>query len=157
MDSIWVNIFVLLCTTPTVFSLPQQPPPAAPSTSLSQDPVFAASASAALASASLAPYVAPKGNADIIEWGAYGDSFTAGIGSVGADDYIAGSDDCARYKSSYPSQMQTNTKWPGDANQRKLNFGACTGNKVDDMIKNQVRAYLIAFLVTWDTHSNFDQ
>ena len=98
-QSLPAGMVVLLVLASSTIALPQAPAPANPSRdpSVSQNPALVASASAAMVSAGLKPYVDPK-PADILEWTAVGDSFTAGVGSVGLADFIDSSNDCSRYK-----------------------------------------------------------
>lgn len=113
--------------------------PQAPADSVLQgDTSLIALISSAVSSASLKPYVTPLATDEIKEWDALGDSFTAGIGSNGLSDYIDGSNGCSRYKQAYPMQMNADTRWPGDPAARKLNFGACSGNKMQDLLDNQL-------------------
>jgi len=60
--------------------------------------ILVTSISSAVASASLKPYATPLASDEIKEWGAYGDSFTAGIGSNGLKDFDSHSQGCSRYK-----------------------------------------------------------
>ena len=90
---------LLLVAVQTTFALPQAPSAAAPSAAATStaDALLLASISSAVASASLKPYATPLAADEINEWGAYGDSFTAGIGSNGLGDYQPHSQDCSRY------------------------------------------------------------
>ena len=117
-----------------VFALPQGLLPR----DYQDDPALVASVSSAVSLAGLKPYATPLATDEIKEWGAYGDSFTAGIGSNGLKDYIDYSESCSRYKKAYPMQMNPDTRWPGNAADRKLNFGACTGNRMTNVRDNQV-------------------
>ena len=72
-------------------ALPQQPPPVDPEATLKT------SVAAAVSSAALKPYVTPLASTEILEVGAYGDSFTAGIGSNGPGDRDGYSQRCSRY------------------------------------------------------------
>jgi len=40
--------------------------------------------------------------------------------------------------SAYLMQMNANTKWPGSPGDRKLNFGACSGNLMQDVWHKQL-------------------
>lgn len=104
------------------------------------DATLIASISSAVESAGLKPYATPLSTDEIKEWNALGDSFTAGIGSNGLDDFQSISQDCSRYNKAYPMQMNADTRWPGNPADRKLNFGACSGNMMDDVRSKQVRS-----------------
>lgn len=52
-------------------------------------------------------------------------------------DYIDGSYGCSRFKQVYPMQMNAD-RWPGDPAACKLNFGACSGNKMQDLLDNHL-------------------
>ena len=119
-----------------VCALPQAQPPTATSPA---DATLVASISSAVASARLKPYATPLSTDEIKEWDALGDSFTAGIGSNGLDDFQRISQDCSRYEKAYPMQMNADGRWPGNPADRKLNFGACSGNKMEDLMSKQVR------------------
>ncbi|GME29000.1 putative esterase family protein [Neofusicoccum parvum] len=80
-------------------------------------------------------------SAAISEILAIGDSYTAGIGSNGLPDRIEGSFDCSRYDQAWPLQLQGKDDWSqfnGDTHP-VLTFGACTGHKMDDLVKNQLK------------------
>lgn len=113
-------------------------PQATPDADAAQDASLIASISSAVSSASLKPYATPLATDEIKEWAGLGDSFTAGIGSNGESDLVDKSGDCSRYKKAYPMQMNTDTRLPGDPAARKLNFGACSGNKMQDLLDNQL-------------------
>ena len=85
-------------------------------------------------------YAQPNPNEPIVEWTAIGDSYTAGIGSNGPTGKEDGSKNCARYNMSYPDQMNSDDRWGGAVAlmDRKLNFGACTGDVMVDVTKNQL-------------------
>ena len=137
MVKLWA---LLVGTIPIVYALPQSglPPATSPA-----DVTLVASISSAVASASLKPYATPLSTDEIKEWDALGDSFTAGTGSNGGEDFQGYSQDCSRYNKAYPMQMNADTRWPGDPADRKLNFGACTGNKIVDLTNNQVCLQLL--------------
>lgn len=122
----------LICAAPWPQSSNDQP----------ENPAVVASISSAVSSASLKPYATPLATDQITEWTAIGDSYTAGVGSNGLDDVIPVSQSCSRYKKAYPMQMNSNTSWPGNQQDRKINFGACTGDVMSDVLKKQVRVYL---------------
>lgn len=73
---------------------------------------------------------------------AIGDSYTAGIGSNGLADRDEQSGDCRRYKGAYPYIISEDGGWDGiNGNSPKtptLNFGACSGAKMDDLLSNQL-------------------
>ncbi|KAL2045470.1 hypothetical protein N7G274_001898 [Stereocaulon virgatum] len=129
------TLFVLAVQMAFALGLPQSPSPVARD---DPDAPLIASVSAAVASASLKPYATPLTSGEIKEWGAYGDSFTAGIGSNGLADYDGYSQSCSRYKQAYPNQMNADGRWPGDPAQRTLNFGACSGNVIKDVHDKQL-------------------
>ena len=112
--------------------------PSATSTVSPDDASLSSSVSAAAASLGLADYVTPLVFDDITEWIPLGDSFTAGIGSNGPDDYMEFSQDCSRYQQAYPVIMNQNEQWSGNAATRTLNFGACSGNKMQDVTDKQL-------------------
>ena len=114
---------------------------------LPQPPSLVQAVAAAVQSANLVKYVKPKGTGGIKEWTAIGDSYTAGIGSNGANDKDSASGDCSRYSKGYPPQMNADTRWPGGgspASSRVFNFGACSGAVLKDVedkqLSNQVAA-----------------
>lgn len=127
-------VILLTITAPVAFALPQ----AQTSSTSPDDATLIASISSAVAAAGLKPYATPLASDEITEWNALGDSFTTGIGSNGGDDFIGISQDCRRYKQAYPMQMNADTRWPGNPADRTLNFGACTGNKMEDVRNYQV-------------------
>ncbi|ERF76444.1 hypothetical protein EPUS_07324 [Endocarpon pusillum Z07020] len=118
-----------------VCALPRASP--APATG-TEDATLVASISSIVKSAGLKPYATPLSTDEIKEWNALGDSFTAGIGSNGLDDSLRISQDCSRYDKAYPMQMNADTRWPGKPADRKLNFGACSGNVMQDIRTKQL-------------------
>ncbi len=131
-----VKLWALFAVTiRVVCALPRAEPP--PTTSPA-DATLVASISSAVASASLKPYATPLSTDQIKEWTALGESFTAGIGSNGLANFQGYSQDCSRYNKAYPMQMNADTRWPGNPADRKLNFGACSGNKMEDLKNKQV-------------------
>jgi hypothetical protein len=108
---------------------------AAPSSS---DAALVSAISSAVSSAGLKPFATPLVSDPITEFNALGDSFTAGIGSNGLDDYIRTSFDCDRFQQAYPLKMTSDARLTGDPQSRKLNFGACSGNKIPDVRDKQL-------------------
>ena len=119
--------------TASTITAASDPTPAA------QDDQLVSAISSFVASASLQPFATPLVSTPITEWGALGDSFTAGIGSNGLKDYIGSSFECQRYLQSYPPKMNADARLPGIPTTRKLNFGACSGKTIIDIRDNQLR------------------
>lgn len=113
-------------------------PPALIDSVLPGDAPLIASIASAVSAASLKPYVTPLATDEIKEWSALGDSYTAGIGSDHRSDFIDGSGVCKRFKKAYPMQMNADTRWPGDPATRKLNFGACSGATMQNLLDEQL-------------------
>jgi hypothetical protein len=94
--------------------------------------------SSIMASASVKAYAKPT--EAVTQFIALGDSFTAGVGSNGGPDYNSGSSDCSRYNSAYPYKLQNMDEWEqyNGGVTPVLNFGACTGAKMQDLLDNQI-------------------
>ena len=91
-----------------------------------------------IASANVPKYTPPTtATREITEWLAIGDSFAAGISADVPNDQLQWS--CSRFKKSYPNQMNQNSRLPGDPNSRKFTFGACSGDKIQDLLDNQLK------------------
>ena len=73
---------------------------------------------------------------------AIGDSYTAGIGSNGQDDRDPQSYDCRRYKGAYPYILLEDNGWDElngySPKSPLLNFGACSGATMDDLLSKQL-------------------
>lgn len=89
-----------------------------------------------IAAANIPKYVAPSLNRDITDWLAVGDSFSAGISADVPNDQM--NNYCRRFKQSYPNQMNVNSKFPGHATSRTFVFGSCSGDKMQDLLSNQL-------------------
>ena len=89
-----------------------------------------------IAAVNIPKYVAPSLNRDITDWLAVGDSFSAGISADIPNDEMNGP--CRRFKQSYPNQMDVNPKFPGHATSRTFIFGSCSGDKMQDLLSNQL-------------------
>lgn len=113
-------------------------PPALADSVLPGEASLIASIASAVSAAGLKPYVTPLATDEIKEWTALGDSYTAGIGADSKSDFIDGSGKCSRFKKAYPVQMNADTRWPGDPATRRLNFGACSGAKMQDLLDKQL-------------------
>jgi len=100
---------------------------------------FQSAVAAAIAAASLAPYVPPSGGRTITNWLAIGDSYSAGVGADLKTDYDSYSMDCNRFTQAMPHFMQNSTQMPGDPNTRVLTFGSCTGATMQDVINEQLK------------------
>ena len=44
----------------------------------------------------------------------------------------------AKPRSAYPMQMNADTRWPGNPANRNLDFGACSGNVIQDVMNKQI-------------------
>src|SRR5450756_718184 len=73
---------------------------------------------------------------EITEWLAIGDSFAAGISADIPNDMLNSA--CSRFKRSYPNQMQNDPLFPGQSGSRQFTFGACSGDKMDDVTSKQI-------------------
>jgi hypothetical protein len=90
-----------------------------------------------ISTSSFAAYAKPSQK--VTEFIAIGDSYTAGVGSNGAPDYIHGSGDCSRYDKGWPLQLQNLDEWEEfNDGVPVLNFEACTGAKMQDVIDKQL-------------------
>ena len=127
---------LLVVTMRLVCALPQAQPPPATSPA---DATLTESTSSAIASAGLKPYVTPLSTDEIKEWDVLGDSFTAGTRSNHLYGFQSISQDCSRYNKAFPTHMNADSRWPGNAADRRLNFGACSSNKTDDLMSKRVR------------------
>ena len=131
-----MKLFTLLAVAiPVVHALPQAP---LPSARFPANASLYASISSAVTSANLRLYVTPLSTNETKEWSALGDCFTSGIRPNGLDDHQGSSQACRRYDKAYPMQMNADGRWPGNAADRKLDFGACSGNTMQDVWSYQV-------------------
>lgn len=73
---------------------------------------------------------------EITEWLAIGDSYSAGISADIPNDELNWR--CSRFRKSYPAQMHLSTRFPGNPATRHLTFGACSGDKMDDVVSDQI-------------------
>lgn len=67
-------------------------------------------------------------------WAGLGDSFAAGPGAGEPYEDLSGTKGCYRSKGAYPAQLRTDFPFPG----QDLQFLACTGDVVDDMINTRL-------------------
>ncbi|KAK4900135.1 hypothetical protein LTR28_001456, partial [Elasticomyces elasticus] len=67
-------------------------------------------------------------------WAALGDSFAAGPGAGSPYDEYPDQDDCYRNLGAYPPQLADDFPFPNNA----MQFLACTGDVVDNMINNRL-------------------
>ena len=81
-----------------------------------------------------------KPSQQVTDFNAIGDSFTAGIGSNGRNDYDPTSGDCRRYKEAYPYELQEDPTWDeiNDNRNPTLHHGACSGATMDLMVQHQL-------------------
>ncbi|KAF4632520.1 hypothetical protein G7Y89_g5607 [Cudoniella acicularis] len=95
-------------------------------------------ASSLIAASSVAVYAQPS--EPVTQFIALGDSFTAGVGSNGNPDYNSGYGDCSRYDKAYPYQLQNLDAWEefNGGVTPVINFGACTGAKMRDLVDRQL-------------------
>jgi lysophospholipase L1-like esterase len=97
---------------------------------------FKAKVAALISAANLTPYVPPPSGSQVTEYLAIGDSYSAGVGADGSDDYEESSLTCNRFLHAMPHQLSTNPWLPGRG--RNLNFGSCTGALVQDILDHQL-------------------
>ncbi|KAF2164368.1 hypothetical protein M409DRAFT_25247 [Zasmidium cellare ATCC 36951] len=117
MAHTYARILVLALVSATTFA----------DTTASADPALSSLVAAATASAGL----------PISTILAIGDSYTAGVGSNGLQDYSDASSDCSRYQQSWPLQLGSHSAW--GTNKPDIVFGACSGAKMQDLMDRQLK------------------
>lgn len=125
----WLVFISLVSGTPILIQ---------PNGTLPTSLAFQSAVSAAIAAASLSPYVPPAGGRAITNWLAIGDSYSAGVGADFLGDYDRNSLDCLRFTQAMPHFMQNSTSMPGDPKNRVLTFGSCTGALMQDVTDRQL-------------------